>query len=61
KLELSKRRFVLSDKIVIEDVSKRCELKAMEIGSLNILFTILATLTLLNLFTLLGIALHLKG
>lgn len=54
KLSLSETTFALTDKVVTEDATKRYEQEIMEFGSSSLMFTMLATLALLNLFTLVG-------
>ncbi|GMN73745.1 hypothetical protein TIFTF001_053073 [Ficus carica] len=54
KLGLNETTFILTDKVVKEDASKRYNQEIMEFGSSNIMFTVLATLALLNLFTFVG-------
>lgn len=54
KLGLSETTFALTDKVVTEDAAKRYEQEIMEFGSSSLMFTMLATLALLNLFTLVG-------
>ncbi|XP_060673780.1 cellulose synthase-like protein E6 isoform X1 [Ziziphus jujuba] len=54
QLGLSQTKFSITTKVITEDVSRRYEQEVMEFGSSTIMFTIMATLALLNLFTLVG-------
>ncbi|RZC46042.1 hypothetical protein C5167_038994 [Papaver somniferum] len=54
-LGLSKSAFVITSKVAEEDVSERYEKEIMEFGTSSPIFTtIIATLALINLFSLVG-------
>ncbi|KAM4092152.1 hypothetical protein ACB094_06G016000 [Castanea mollissima] len=54
QLGLSETTFVITGKVVTKDVSKRYEQEIIEFGSSTITFTIIATLAMLNFFSLIG-------
>lgn len=54
KLGLSQVAFAITDKVVTEDVARRYEEEVIEYGSSTIMFTLMATLAMLNLFGLTG-------
>ncbi|KAK3200012.1 hypothetical protein Dsin_023427 [Dipteronia sinensis] len=54
QLGLSQTAFVLTSKVITEDVSKRYEQEIMEFGSSSIMFTMLGTFAILNLSCLVG-------
>nr|XP_023881890.1 cellulose synthase-like protein E2 isoform X3 [Quercus suber] len=54
QLGLSKTTFTITTKVNTEDVLKRYEQEVIEFGSSTIVFTIIASLALLHLFSLIG-------
>jgi len=54
QIGLSETNFVITDKMVTEDVRKRYEQEIIEFGGSSVMLTILATVALLNLFGLVG-------
>ena len=54
QLGLSKTTFTITTKVNTEDVLKRYEQEVLEFGSSTIVFTIIASLALLHLFSLIG-------
>ncbi|KAL4310006.1 hypothetical protein GQ457_01G007200 [Hibiscus cannabinus] len=57
QLGLSQTTFTLTAKVVTDDVSKRYHREIMDFGSTSIMFTVISTLTMVNLLSLVGIAL----
>ncbi|XP_022716727.1 cellulose synthase-like protein E6 [Durio zibethinus] len=55
QLGLSQSTFTLTAKVVDEDVSKRYQQEIMDFGSTSIMFTVIATLAMLNLVSLVGV------
>ncbi|KAK6230067.1 hypothetical protein QUC31_001585 [Theobroma cacao] len=55
QLGLSQTTFSITAKVVTEDVSKRYQQEIMEFGSTSIMFTVISTLAMLNLFSLVGV------
>ncbi|KAF3451896.1 hypothetical protein FNV43_RR07992 [Rhamnella rubrinervis] len=51
---ITKSAFVITSKVVDEDVSERYKQELMEFGAISPMFTILATIALLNAFILVG-------
>ena len=54
QLGLFETTFAITGKVVTEDVLKRYEQEIIEFGSSTIMFTIIATLAMLNFFNLIG-------
>ncbi|XVE80559.1 hypothetical protein DITRI_Ditri14bG0149800 [Diplodiscus trichospermus] len=55
QLGLSQTTFTITTKAVTEDVSKRYQQEILDFGSTSIMFTVIATLAMLNLFSLVGV------
>ncbi|XVE50865.1 hypothetical protein DITRI_Ditri01bG0198300 [Diplodiscus trichospermus] len=55
QMGLSETTFSITAKVVTEDVSKRYQKEIMDFGSTSIMFTVIATLAMLNLFSVVGV------
>lgn len=54
QIGLSQTKFVITDKVVTDDVRKRYEEEIIDFGGSSIMLTILATVAMLNLFGVVG-------
>ncbi|KAK2638920.1 hypothetical protein Ddye_026715 [Dipteronia dyeriana] len=58
QLGLSQKAFALTSKVVEEDASTRFEQEIIEFGSSSVIFTLLGSLAMMNLFCLVGATLN---